>query len=133
MQRRFGATRHGLHQWLPIAALMCVVGASNLAKAQPTEIVIDDKRPFPESVTSTRDGTIFLGSFVHGTVYRALPGATKATPWILAGPADLKRGVGVFAHEPSNTLWVCSADPDLKNNTTVLRAFDLKTAALKGT
>jgi sugar lactone lactonase YvrE len=41
--------------------------------------------------------------------------------------------VGVFAHEPSNTLWVCSADPDTNNNTTVLRAFDLRTAALKGT
>jgi sugar lactone lactonase YvrE len=27
---------------------------------------------------------------------------------------------------------VCSADPDPKNNTTILRGFDLKTAALKG-
>src|SRR5437764_808838 len=51
--------------------------------------------------------------------------------WIPADPTDLKRGVGVFAHEPSNTLWVCSADPDANNNTTMVRAFDLKTAALR--
>ena len=70
---------------------------------------------------------------MRGTVYRATPGAAKATPWIPARPTDLTRGVGVFAHEPSDTLWVCSADPDPVKNTTILRAFDLKTAALKGT
>jgi hypothetical protein len=133
MQQLIGLMRHGLRRWLPIAAAICVVSMPNLARAQQTEIVIDDKRVFPESVTSTHDGTIFMGSFVQGTVYRALPGATKATPWIEAGPTDLKRGVGVFAHEPSNTLWVCSADPDPKNTATILRAFDLKTAALNGT
>ncbi len=132
MQQRFRLSGHAVHQWLLSAALICIIGMANLARAQQNEIVIDDKRAFPESLTSTNDGTIFLGSFVHGTVYRALPGATKATPWIPAGPADLIRGVGVFAHEPSQTLWVCSADPDPKNNTTILRAFDLQTAALKG-
>jgi hypothetical protein len=101
--------------------------------AQQQQVAIDDQRAFPESLTSTADGTIYIGSFLHGTVYRAEPGAAKATPWILAGPTDLKRGVGVFAHEPSNTLWVCSADPDPSHNTTILRAFNLKTAALKGT
>ena len=104
MQQLIGLMWHGLRRWLPIAAVTCVVGMSDLARAQQTEIVIDDKRAFPESVTSTHDGTIFMGSFVHGTVYRALPGATKAAPWIEARPTDLKRVVGVFAHEPSNTL-----------------------------
>jgi sugar lactone lactonase YvrE len=116
-----------------IATLTYAVGAASSASAQPNQITIDDTRAFPESLTSTADGTIYLGSFVHGTVYRAPPGATKAAIWIQAGPNDLKRGVGVFAHEPSNTLWVCSADPDPAKNTTMLRAFDLKTAALKGT
>jgi sugar lactone lactonase YvrE len=123
----------GLCRWCCAVALTSVIGVAPLAFAQPTQITIDDQRAFPESLTSTANGTIYFGSFVHGTIYRAMPGATKATPWIQAGPNDLKRGVGVFAHEPSDTLWVCSADPDPNKNTTILRAFDLKTAALKGT
>jgi streptogramin lyase len=128
-----GIPRYVLRRWGCVAALMSAIGAVTPAIAQQSQIIIDDQRAFPESLTSTADGTIYIGSFVHGTVYRALPGATTATPWIPAGPTDLTRGVGVFAHEPSNTLWVCSADPDQSNNTTILRAFDLKTAALKGT
>jgi sugar lactone lactonase YvrE len=120
-----------LRRWGWLVALTSTIGPSVFA--QQTQVVIDDQRAFPESLTSTSDGTIYIGSFVHGTVYRATPGAAKATPWIPAGPTDLTRGVGVFAHEPSNTLWVCSADPDANKNTTILRAFDMKTAALKGT
>lgn len=119
-----------LRRWSYVATLTSMIGAP--AFAQQTQVVIDDQRAFPESLTSTEDGTIYIGSFVHGTVYRAMPGAAKATVWIPVGPTDLTRGVGVFAHEPSNTLWVCSADPDTSKNTTILRAFDLKTAALKG-
>jgi streptogramin lyase len=121
--------RPGITKSLAVGGMII---APYLGFAQQPQIVIDDQRAFPESLTSTADGTIYIGSFVHGTVYRALPGAAAATPWIPAGPTDLKRGVGVFAHEPSNTLWVCSADPDTSKNTTILRAFDLKTAALKG-
>jgi sugar lactone lactonase YvrE len=132
MRHRPEISGHVLRRWSLVAALMSVIGASPPALAQRSEILIDDKRAFPESLTSIADGTIYLGSFVHGTVYRALPEAPKATPWITAGPTDLKRGVGVFAHEPSNTLWVCSADPDPAHNATILRAFDLKTAALQG-
>jgi sugar lactone lactonase YvrE len=133
MLQRFGMSGHVLRSWGWVAALTSVIAGTAPAFAQQTRIMIDDKRAFPESLTSTADGTIYIGSFVHGTVYRALPGAAKATPWIPAGPTDLTRGVGVFAHEPSNTLWVCSADPDQSKNTTILRAFDLKTAELKGT
>jgi streptogramin lyase len=133
MPRSFELSRDVLRRWIWVLALTSAIGASPSAFAQQTEVIIDDQRVFPESLTSTADGTIYLGSFVHGTVYRALPGEAKATPWILAGPTDLKRGVGVFAHEPSSTLWVCTADPDPHGNATILRAFDLKTAALKRT
>jgi streptogramin lyase len=133
MPQHFKLSRDVLRRSGWVVALASAIGATPAAFAQPTQLIIDDTRAFPESLTSTADGTIFLGSFVHGTVYRALPGEAKATPWIQAGPNDLTRGVGVFAHEPSNTLWVCTADPDAQRNTTILRAFDLKTATLKGT
>ena len=133
MLQRCKLSNEVLRRWGWIVVLTSAIGTIPSAFGQRTEVVIDDKRAFPESLTSSSDGTIYLGSFVHGTVYRALPGKAKATPWIPAGPTDLTRGVGVFAHEPSNTLWVCSADPDPQRNVTILRAFDLKTAALKGT
>jgi streptogramin lyase len=132
MQQRFELSRGVLRRWGWVVALTSAIGIVPSAFAQPSQVIIDDERAFPESLTSTADGTIYLGSFVHGTVYRAMPGAAKATAWIPAGPGDLTRGVGVFAHEASNTLWVCTADPDPNNNITMLRAFDLKTAALKG-
>src|SRR5262245_18254022 len=99
--------------------------------AQP-QIVIDDKRSFPASLTSTADCTLILGSLDHGTIYRAPRGAKKATPWITAGPNGLERVLGVFAHDASSTLFVCtnSADPQGKDAT--LKAFDLASGALKG-
>jgi sugar lactone lactonase YvrE len=101
------------------------------AFAQQTGIVIDDTRVFPESLTSTADGTIIIGSLDHGTIYRAAPGAAKATPWIAAGPNNLGRVLGVFANDATNTLGVCTNDKDPKGTSAELKAFDLKSGAAK--
>jgi sugar lactone lactonase YvrE len=105
------------------------MGARGAAAAQPGQIVIDDTRVFPESLTSTANGTIIIGSLDHGTVYRVPPGGSKATAWIAAGPNGLQRVLGVFAHDASNTLWVCTNDPDANVNKADLKAFNLKTGA----
>ncbi len=75
--------------------------------AEPGDITIDGKLVFPESMTSTSDGTVIIGS-TKGLVYRAKPGETVAKSWI-----TLKQGVGqlsvlgVLADEKSHTLWTC--------------------------
>jgi sugar lactone lactonase YvrE len=112
-----------------MAAAGCPPG---VAHAQRNQIVIDDTRVFPESLTSTADGTIIIGSLDHGTVYRVPPGATKATEWIAPGPNGLTRVLGVFANDASRTLWVCNNDPDPAVNKADLKVFDLKTGAPKG-
>jgi sugar lactone lactonase YvrE len=116
-------------QLLVTAGLLALPEA---AFAQPTQIVIDDTRVFPESLTSTADGTVIIGSMAHGTVYRAAPGAAKAVAWIAANANKLGRVLGVFANEPANLLWVCTNDPDPKGTSADLVAFDLKSGAAKG-
>jgi sugar lactone lactonase YvrE len=129
MKRRFGLLAHTCRLALAAAAFG---GVPVEAFAQPNQIVIDDTRVFPESLTSTANGTIIIGSMDHGTVYRVLPGAAKATPWIAAGSNGLTHVVGVFAHDAANTLWVCNSEQDPSVNKAELRAFDLKTGAPKG-
>jgi hypothetical protein len=133
MQRYLKPLRQICRRSVKSAALAGALIAPFPGFAQQPQIIIDDQRSFPESLTSTADGTIILGSLDHGTIYRAPRGAAKATPWIAAGPNGLQRVLGVFAHDASNTLWVCTnaIDPQAKDAT--LKSFDLISAAPKGT
>ena len=54
------------------AVILAVVQA-----ADRTEIGFADGRVFPESLTSTPDGTLSIGSMELGSVYRATPRAGK--------------------------------------------------------
>jgi hypothetical protein len=128
--------RQNLMEWtrlcvVAIAAFMGVTGAPRAAIAQRTQVPIDDARAFPESLTSTANGTIIIGSLEHGTIYRATPGATKAVTWIPAGTDGLTRTLGVFADDAANVLWACTNDPDPNGTKAELKAFNLKTGAAK--
>jgi hypothetical protein len=125
----FDHVRRGI---LPIAVLAGLAATPCVARAQQTQILIDDTRVFPESLTSTADGAVIIGSMEHGTIYHAAPGAAKATPWIAAAPNGLRRVLGVFVNEAANTLWVCTNDPDPNGKDADLKAFDLKSTAPKG-
>lgn len=117
------------------AALFSVVLASAQAWAAP-DVVIDGARVYPESLTSSADGTLYIGS-VGGVIYRAPGGSTRAEPWIRR---DTRNGLlsifGVLADEPSHTLWVCSSPARLPggvaHGTSSVMRFDLRTAAKIG-
>ena len=132
MQPHFKWLKHLCHRPAQVAALAGVLGMPCPGFAQQTQVIIDDTRAFPESLTSTADGTLIIGSMEHGTIYRAAPGAAKATPWIPAGPNSLDRVLGVFAHDASNTLWVCTNASDPQGKDATLKSFDLKSGAAKG-
>ena len=101
-------------------------------EAQPSEradIRIADTEVFPESVTSTPDGTVYAGS-IKGNVYRAAPGEALAQPWIRASAANgILTILGVLADEASGTLWLCSVPnffgPERSEGVSSLMAFDL--------
>jgi hypothetical protein len=125
--------------FLALWAVAVAAGTSGCAvqpESSRSEIVIDGPRSFPESITSTQDGTIITGSVGSGGVFRAAPGAAVATQWIAAGDNGLLDTFGVLADEASNILWVCSSrlDPAAPGQVTAEPAvfrYDLKTGAFR--
>ena len=96
-------------------------------------ITLPGARVFPESITSTADGTLIVGSLGHGNVLRIAPGKTTAEEWIKPGAGGLNGVLGVYADEKGKLLWVCSNNLENKGEATSVKTFDLKTGALKGT
>jgi sugar lactone lactonase YvrE len=116
-------------------ALLCLAGAVRADDGLLSDVLIDDTNVYPESLTSTRDGTLYIGS-MKGIIFRAPAGRTKAEPWIQPTPSNgLLTIFGVLADERSRTLWVCSSPSPLRNppavGTAALVAFDLKSGEQK--
>jgi sugar lactone lactonase YvrE len=118
-------------------ALMLAVATGGIARAQTAPVSVPDKS-FPESVTSTSDGTLYAGSFNRGGVVKAASGG-KAEQFIKPGAGDSRSTLGVLADEKGGMLYVCSNDlsglgvagpGDAKG--AALKLFDLKSGVLKG-
>ena len=117
-----------------------LMGSSALAA--PSSILVDSVKTFPESMTSMRNHTVIVGSIGAvgaGRIFRALPGAPAAEPWIPVGANHMLAPFGVLADEVSHTLWVCSNDapggsyhPAPGQAGSALLAFDLSTGQPKG-
>lgn len=114
-----------------LASALFAVAAGLCAAQSATEITLPGTRVFPESLTSTADGTLIIGSLGHGNVLRIAPGTTAAEEWIKPGTAGLNAVLGVFADEKHKLLWVCSNKFDNKGEATAVKTFDLSTAAPK--
>ncbi len=102
----------------------------------PAELAIPGEKIYPESLTSTADGTVIIGSIGTRTIFRVKPGSATAEPWI--GPdREASLGVfGVFADDKFNTLWACFSSAHGSNHAaaqaaSALHAFDLQTGTLK--
>lgn len=124
MHRKSGRNRLESSVAFFVFSFMLLLGIT--AQAQPSRnVAINGTQVFPESITSTSDGTIFIGSSENGAVYRAAPNTRRAEVWIEPGTSGMKRAIGLLADEKSGILWACAP------NDTVIRAFDLMTGAFK--
>jgi sugar lactone lactonase YvrE len=121
------------HKYALGAAALILLAASAYAATSIAEITLPGTRVFPESVTSTPDGTLIVGSLGHGNVLRIAPGSTTAEEWIKPGTGGLNQVLGVYADDKGKTLWVCSNNLQNKGEATSAMAFDLKTGAVTGT
>src|SRR5271154_5512789 len=114
--------------WL---ATLLAVDAGTWAAQVITEITLPGTRVFPESITSTPDGTLIVGSLGHGNVMRIAPGKTTAEEWIKPGTNGLNSILGVYADEKNKLLWVCSNKLGPTGEATAVKTFDLKSGAPK--
>ena len=117
-----------------LQATILMVGVVSAYAAQPvTEITLPGTRLFTESITSTKDGTLIVGSLGKGNVSRIPHATTTVTEWIKPGTNGLNAVYGVFADEKFKTLWVCSNKyDDGTGDAPAVKSFDLKTGAPKG-
>jgi sugar lactone lactonase YvrE len=118
------------------ALALIVAAVSGLQAADRPEITFTDGKIFPESLTSTKNGTIFFGSLGQDSVYRATGKEEKASVWIQPKANGLMTVLGVFADEPAGTLWVCASATGGRGGApvvgeTALKAFSLKDASFK--
>ncbi|MEI9889241.1 MAG: hypothetical protein WDN45_00065 [Caulobacteraceae bacterium] len=119
---------------LGFASLALAAAIALPAAAAPKgDVRIDDVHVFPESLSSTADGTLYVGS-AKGEVFRAKPGAKMAEPWV--HPEGVLSILGVLADPKSNTLWLCSTPSAFRSPPAVgvsaVMALDLKTGKQKG-
>src|SRR5580698_2970486 len=113
-----------------VLSLALIIAAMSACAAPPvTEITLPGTRLYTESITSTKDGTLILGSLGKGNVSRIAHGTTNVEEWIKPGANGLNAVFGVYADENHKTLWVCSDKTDDGVGDPAVKAFDLKTAA----
>jgi hypothetical protein len=128
----------GLRKLL-VAAVPCALACLTPAAAAPRplpDIVMDGTNLYPESMSSSPDGTVYIGS-MKGIVFRALPGSAKARAWIKPTPANgILTLLGVLVDASTHTLWLCSSPGALRSppvaGTASLMAFDLRTGRQRG-
>src|SRR5690349_8454736 len=108
------------------------------ASAGPSSIALPGERAFPESITSTRDGSLFVGRLGEGGVIRVDPQTGAAAFFVAPGAAGSRSITGVFADEASGTLWACSNDLSAlggpsggRDRGAALKGFDLRTGTPK--
>jgi streptogramin lyase len=122
---------------LGATAIILAIGTIGAAWAETAPVGLPDKS-FPESVTSTSDGALYVGSFNLGGVTKIAPGG-KPEQLVKPGAGGSRSKLGVLADEKSGTLYVCSNDLSGAGvagpgDTTGawLKTFDLKSGAPKG-
>ena len=74
--------------------------------ATAQNVSIHARTVIPENLTSSAGGTLYIGSYGSGGIYRAAPGAGTATLWVAPG-SSVNRVMGLWADDAENMLWVC--------------------------
>ncbi|HEY6458152.1 MAG TPA: hypothetical protein VIY90_22985 [Steroidobacteraceae bacterium] len=118
------------------ALALTATPATAAPKGPLPDIVMDGTNLYPESMSSAPDGSVYIGS-MKGIVFRAKPGASRASAWIRPTARNgILTLLGVLVDAPTHTLWLCSSPGALRSppvtGTASLMAFDLRTGRQRG-
>ncbi len=121
----------------PRRLAMCVALVAGFAQAAAAaDILINDAKSGPESLTVAPGGVLIVGSASTPFVYKVRAGSTTAEKFIDAsaeGPGTFF--LGMLAEASTNTLWTCQLMPvpgtTPGQRRSALRSFNLETGAPK--
>lgn len=121
---------------LPSAVLGLVVATLLVGSAaqavEPKLVITTAPGSDPESFTEAPDGSLIIGSAAKPVIFRAAKGSSEAKVFIdVSGTDGNVSFLGVLADGPTNTLWACQIIGQGKNRHSILRSFDLTSAAPK--
>jgi sugar lactone lactonase YvrE len=113
-----------------------VLVAAFAQSAFAADILIDNEKSQPESLTVAPGGLLFVGSASSPYVYKVKTSSGTVEKFVDAsaeGPGTFF--LGMLADPANNTLWTCQLTPipgtTPSQRRTALRGFDLKTGAQK--
>ena len=118
-----------------VAGLGLLAAAVSATLAHAASIELSGKQVYPESLSATADGTLYIGSAGAGGVLRVAPGSMTAEPWVAPAAFGSRSVLGVFVDEHRGLLWVCSDDlasakiDSPGSGPTSLKGFDLQSGA----
>ena len=96
------------------AIVLVVVGLFNphsAAQAKDmTRVELADHQAYPESLTASADGVLYVSSLAAGGITRIPRGATRDEPWIKPGAFGTRSTFGVLVDNAAHMLWVCAND-----------------------
>src|SRR5262245_42659133 len=96
-----------------VIVLVCVILSNTISVARANDaarVVLADNQAYPESITASSDGTLYVSSLAAGGITRIPRGATKDEPWIKPGAFDTRSTLGVLVDNTAHMLWACSND-----------------------
>ena len=108
--------------------------AAAIRSAPEARISIPGERVVSESITSTTDGWIFVGSLGMRTIFRAKATDAVAASWVQPQMETSQGIYGVFADERSKTLYACVSGFGEAGDSAAaeLLSLDLNTGKTKG-
>jgi len=125
-----------MQRLLPLIIALAVTFDATAAVIE--SVALPGERAFPESISSSKDGTLYVSNLANGGITRIEPHSSEAKVWIEPGTFGTHSTFGVLVDENAGLLWVCSNDLSARgmavgtpDGVSALFAFDLKSGVGK--
>jgi len=105
--------------------------AGGAGGSAPASLQLPGDKFYPESLSATNNGKVYVGSIATGEVVEFEPGQTSSTAFLAPG-GTLAGVAGVLVDEVSHSLFLCAVDTSF-HTTPSVRRYDLASGALLAT